>query len=64
MFSNTGMKIFMFGSGKGEGIAVNNASKQETFMKVVELQAGLGFGVKKFSVIFVFDNDSGVKQLC
>jgi lipid-binding SYLF domain-containing protein len=58
VFSNTGMKIFMFGSGKGEGIAVNNASKAETFMKVVELQAGLGFGVKKFSVIFVFDNQT------
>ena len=50
VFSNTGLKIFMLGSGKGEGIAVNNKSKQETFMKVVEVQAGLGFGVKKFSV--------------
>lgn len=58
VFSNTGMKIFLFGSGKGEGIAVNNKSKAETFMKVVELQAGLGFGVKKFSVIFVFDTDT------
>jgi lipid-binding SYLF domain-containing protein len=57
VFSNTGVKILMLGSGKGEGIAVNNKSKQETFMKVVELQAGLGFGVKKFSVIFAFDND-------
>jgi len=57
VFSNTGLKILMLGSGKGEGIAVNK-SKQETFMKVVELQAGLGFGVKKFSVIFVFDNDT------
>jgi lipid-binding SYLF domain-containing protein len=57
VFSNTGVKILMLGSGKGEGIAVNK-SKQETFMKVVELQAGLGFGVKKFSVIFVFDNDT------
>jgi len=57
VFSNTGLKIFMLGSGKGQGIAVNK-SKQETFMKVVELQAGLGFGVKKFSVIFVFDNDT------
>ena len=56
VFSNTGVKILMLGSGKGAGIAVNK-SKQETFMKVVELQAGLGFGVKKFSVIFVFDND-------
>lgn len=57
VFSNTGLKIFMFGSGKGEGIAVHNKSNAETFMKVVELQAGLGFGVKKFSVIFIFDND-------
>ncbi len=58
VFSNAGMKIFMFGSGKGEGIAVNNKTKAETFMKVVELQAGLGFGVKKFSVILIFDNDA------
>ena len=57
VFSNTGLKILMLGSGKGEGLAVNNKSHQETFMKVVELQAGLGFGVKKFSVIFVFEND-------
>ena len=60
VFSNAGMKIFLFGSGKGEGIAVNNKSKQETFMKVVELQAGLGFGVKKFSVILVFDNQAAL----
>ena len=58
VFSNTGVKILMLGSGKGEGLAVNKKSKAETFMKVVELQAGLGFGVKKFSVIFVFDNDT------
>ena len=60
VFSNTGLKILLLGSGKGEGIAVNNKSKTETFMKVVELQAGVGFGVKKFSVIFVFDNDQAL----
>jgi lipid-binding SYLF domain-containing protein len=57
VFSNTGIKILFAGSGKGEGIAVNNATKAETFMKMLELQGGLGFGVKKFSVIFVFDNE-------
>jgi len=62
VFSNAGMKIFVFGSGKGEGIAVNNKSKQETFMKVVELQAGLGFGVKKFSVILVFDSETALNN--
>ena len=56
VFSNTGVKILMAGSGKGEGIAIDNTTKKETFMKMVELQAGLGFGVKKFSVIFVFDS--------
>ena len=57
VFSNTGVKILFAGSGKGKGIAVNNKTRKETFMKMVELQAGLGMGVKKFSVIFVFDND-------
>jgi lipid-binding SYLF domain-containing protein len=57
VFSNTGVKILLAGSGKGKGIAVNNKSKRETFMKMMELQAGLGMGVKKFSVIFVFDNE-------
>jgi lipid-binding SYLF domain-containing protein len=57
VFSNMGVKILVAGSGKGAGIAVNNKSKNETFMKMLELQAGLGFGVKKFRVIFVFDND-------
>jgi len=57
VFSNTGVKILFAGSGKGTGVAINNKTKKETFMKMVELQAGLGFGVKKFSLIFVFDND-------
>jgi len=55
VFSNLGVKILVAGSGNGKGIAVNNKTKQETFMKMLEVQAGLGMGVKKFSVIFVFD---------
>ena len=56
VFSNTGIKILLAGSGKGEGVAVRNQDKTETFMKMFEIQAGLGMGVKKFQVIFVFDN--------
>jgi lipid-binding SYLF domain-containing protein len=62
VFSNTGVKILFAGSGKGEGVAVDNKTKKETFMKMVELQAGLGMGVKKFSVIFVFDNDKALNS--
>jgi lipid-binding SYLF domain-containing protein len=62
VFSNMGVKILVAGSGKGQGIAVNNKSKSETFMKMLELQAGLGFGVKKFRVIFVFDNEKALNS--
>lgn len=57
VFSNFGMKIFVAGGGTGQGLAVHNASKREVFMKMAEVQAGLGFGVKKFRVVFVFEND-------
>ena len=56
VFSNTGIKILLGGSGNGEGVAVVNKTKAETFMKMFEIQAGLGMGVKKFRVVFVFDN--------
>lgn len=56
VFSNTGIKILFGGSGNGRGMAIDNKTGQPTYMKMFEVQAGLGFGVKKFSVIFVFDN--------
>ena len=54
-FSNFGMKILVAGSGTGKGVAVNNKTKAVTFMKMAEVQAGLGFGVKKFSLVWVFE---------
>ena len=56
VFSNFGMKIFVVGSGSGKGIAVNNKSKKETFMKMLEVQAGLGWGAKKFRLVWVFES--------
>jgi lipid-binding SYLF domain-containing protein len=57
VFSNLGVKILVAGSGNGKGMAVDNKSKKETFMRMLEVQAGLGMGIKKFRVIFVFDNE-------
>jgi lipid-binding SYLF domain-containing protein len=56
VFSNLGIKILVAGTGNGKGIAVDNKTKREIFMKMLELQGGLGMGVKKFSVVFLFDN--------
>ena len=55
VFSNFGLKIFVAGSGKGEGLAVNNATKAVTYMKMLEVQAGLGIGIKKFRLVWVFE---------
>jgi lipid-binding SYLF domain-containing protein len=54
-FNNGGAKILFAGGGRGRGIAVENATGKVTYMKMRELQAGLGMGVKKFSVVFVFE---------
>lgn len=56
VFSNFGMKILFAGGGTGNGIAVNHETKQETFMKMMEVQAGLGIGIKKFGLVFVFQD--------
>ena len=54
VFSNFGMKILVAGGGSGKGLAVDNQTKKEVFMKMVEVQAGLGFGAKKFTLVWVF----------
>ena len=54
VFSNFGMKIFLFGSGTGKGLVIDNATKKETFMKMIEGQVGLGIGAKKFRQVWVF----------
>ena len=55
VFSNFGMKILVAGSGTGKGVAVDRKTGKRTYMKMGELQAGLGIGVKKFKVVFVFE---------
>ncbi len=50
------MKILLAGTGTGKGMAINNKSKAVTYMKMAEVQAGLGIGVKKFQLVWVFEN--------
>jgi len=61
-FSNFGMKILLAGGGTGKGIAVNNKTKAMTYMKMAEVQAGLGFGVKKFQLVWIFETDAALNN--
>jgi lipid-binding SYLF domain-containing protein len=58
VFSNFGMKIFVAGGGSGTGMAVNNQTKKATYMKMMEVQAGLGMGIKKFRLVWVFESQA------
>ena len=54
-FSITDTKIVFLGSGSGKGMAVDNSTGQEIFMKTKDVQVGFGVGIKKYDVLFVFE---------
>ena len=56
VFRDFGFKIMVMGGAGGKGMAVNNATKQETFMKMAEFQPGLGLGAEKYRIILIFEN--------
>ena len=60
-FSNFGAKIFLAGTGNGYGMLVDNKTGKETFMRMAEVNVGLGLGVKDFRAVFVF-TDAGVMK--
>ena len=55
VFNNMGANLLLLSTARGAGIAINNESKQETFMKMISAGAGLGIGVKDYRVVFVFE---------
>jgi lipid-binding SYLF domain-containing protein len=58
VFSNFGVKVFLAGGGQGQGLAHDAKTGKDTYMKMAEIQAGLGLGIKKFRLVWVFQNRS------
>jgi len=54
VFSTFGLKLLIAGGTTGKGMVVNRQTQRQTFMKMVQVQAGLGFGISKTRLIFVF----------
>lgn len=54
VFSNFGMKFVFMGGADGHGVAIDNATKKPVYMKMVELQPGLGLGAQKFKIVLIF----------
>jgi len=57
VFNITDVKVVFLGGGGGKGLAVNNMTKERTFMKTGDVQVGFGLGAKKMNVILVFETE-------
>jgi lipid-binding SYLF domain-containing protein len=55
VFSNFGMKIPFAGGGTGSGVAIKSATGKEASMRMIETQAGLGMGIMKFRLVWIFE---------
>jgi lipid-binding SYLF domain-containing protein len=60
VFSNLGVNLLLVSTARGGGMAVNSANKQETFMRMISVGAGIGAGVKDFRAIFVFETEKAL----
>jgi len=56
-FSRWGLTLGAVGGSIGKGLAVTKPSGKKTYMRFVEGSAGLGLGIKKYDLIFVFQTD-------
>jgi lipid-binding SYLF domain-containing protein len=62
VFSTFGLKLFFAGGTTGRGMIVNNRTHRQTFMKMLQLQGGLGFGVNQNRLIFVFTTQQALRN--
>jgi lipid-binding SYLF domain-containing protein len=62
VFSTFGVKLLFAGGQQGKGMVVNNRTHRQTFMKMVGVQAGLGFGVAKTRLVFIFETVSAMQS--
>jgi lipid-binding SYLF domain-containing protein len=61
VFSSVGIKLLFAGGQQGKGVVVNNRTHRQTFMKMIGVQAGLGFGIAKTRLVFVFETVSAMQ---
>ena len=58
VFSNVGVKFLVLSAGNGWGIARDNKTGRDIYMKMVTAGVGIGLGVKDFRGVFVFTTRS------
>lgn len=62
VFSNVGINVIFFSAAGGSGVAHDNQTGKDIYMKMVSGGVGFGLGVKDFRGIFVFSTAKAFKQ--
>ncbi len=62
VFSELTSKILIAGGGGGKGIVVDTVNPQETYMMMVTVDAGLGWGISKSHLVWVFERESDLRN--
>ena len=62
VFSNVGINLFVVSTANGFGVAHNNTTGKDTYMKMFSGGVGFGAGVKDFRGIFIFSTEATLTQ--
>jgi lipid-binding SYLF domain-containing protein len=62
VFSNMNINLFLLSSGNGYGIARDNKTGDDIYMKMRFFGVGLGLGAKDFRAVIIFKTDEAMKQ--
>ena len=62
VFSNIGINLILLSAAGGSGVAHDNRTGKDIYMKMVSGGLGFGLGVKDFRGVFVFSSDKAFRQ--
>jgi len=62
VFSNVGINLILLSAAGGSGVAHDNQSGKDVYMRMVSGGVGIGLGVKDFRGVFVFSTTDKLKQ--
>jgi lipid-binding SYLF domain-containing protein len=62
VFSNANINLIFASFGGGRGVVQDNATGEETFMRMGEVGIGLGAGVKDFRAVFIFHDQAALSR--
>ena len=60
--SNSSVKVLLFGSAHGRGVAVNHKAGEKYYLRMQQVGAGVGIGAKEYELIFLITNEDAWKS--